>query len=673
MPRAARKSKAASGGLASGPVAKKSKASSEVTEDLAQPDSQSFADNVKTAANVTAIVAGVSGTTATDSKETLLVTDPGLMSPCDNLSKNQAIRPEQLSMEPLTNLPGMTPQSQALLPSLEEMMNWPGSDPISGGGSPMPNFLAEAEASFPHMSILGPTGLLPLPAWLPPKPPENEEDLRCPKCDIVYYSKSSIKNHIQVCKYVRKGPPPTGVPAVNSSNKTSGIQNPQVKVEAAKKRREVVDGFIKLNDDEKGSLKILEKSCFNNDPEFYEDFHAPVQKGDQVKLVYSEKTYTCKQCDEDFVGIKPFARHLYAHTFVRTAEEELPILCAGCGKEFLSKEELKKHAETVKKKSGNPKCHESLGNAKVLFKCQLCSLRFTRKENLRNHLRQYAALGRPPKDVKIFKCPSCPQIWGGEGLMKTHKLSHVKPTLAFKCLGCKNIFSSKPAIASHKCPAKSQPKGPTQTPDILQKAVNSINGTKGQPLPTASTTVSTAATNVSTKLPTKEELLYKCPKCPQTFKTRASLTGHSRVHSNYSKSFRCTWCKAVFYDDATLKEHVATHDKDVAKAKICKPCDRRFNNDHNLKLHLWHTHNMTLLDNEVWVKDPNKADGMYSVQSLAPNTPMPNQYFGEPQTIPQPNTSLAAPGGTVVKPSDLMMPNNKGSEDLLQPTTTSAK
>ena len=89
---------------------------------------------------------------------------------------------------------------------------------------------------------------------------------------------------------------------------------------------------------------------------------------------------------------------------------------------------------------------------------------------------------------QIFKCPSCPQIWGGEGLMKTHKLSHVKPTLAFKCLGCKNIFSSKPAIASHKCPAKSQPKGPAQTPDILQKAVNSINGTKGQPLPTVSTT-----------------------------------------------------------------------------------------------------------------------------------------------------------------------------------------
>ena len=49
----------------------------------------------------------------------------------------------------------------------------------------------------PPGMTMGPGGLLPLPSWLPPAP-VNEEDLRCPKCDIVYYSKSSIKNHIQV-------------------------------------------------------------------------------------------------------------------------------------------------------------------------------------------------------------------------------------------------------------------------------------------------------------------------------------------------------------------------------------------------------------------------------------------------------------------------------------------
>ena len=81
-----------------------------------------------------------------------------------------------------------------------------------------------------------------------------------------------------------------------------------------------------------------------------------------------------------------------------------------------------------------------------------------------------------------------------------------------------------------------------------------------------------------------------------------------------------------------------------------------------MKLHLWHTHNMTLLDNEVWVKDPSKADGMYSVQSLAPNMPMPIQYSTElPQIIPPPNNSFSPETpGAVVKPSDLMMPNNKG-------------
>ena len=49
----------------------------------------------------------------------------------------------------------------------------------------------------PGVMSTGPSGLLPLPAWLP-QAPVNEDDLRCPKCDIVYYSKSSIKNHIQV-------------------------------------------------------------------------------------------------------------------------------------------------------------------------------------------------------------------------------------------------------------------------------------------------------------------------------------------------------------------------------------------------------------------------------------------------------------------------------------------
>ena len=81
---------------------------------------------------------------------------------------------------------------------------------------------------------------------------------------------------------------------------------------------------------------------------------------------------------------------------------------------------------------------------------------------------------------------------------------------------------------------------------------------------------------VSTKAGSWGPRLPPPPCCDKEIVITKKLWPVSRVHSNYSKSFRCTWCKAVFYDDATLKEHVATHDKDVAKAKICKPCDRRW-------------------------------------------------------------------------------------------------
>jgi len=537
----------------------------------------------------------------------------------------------------LPSLPGMAPQSQAL-PSMEEIMNWPGSDPVAGGADVNPAGVSVAFMADPPGMSMGPGGLLPLPAWLP-QAPVSEDDLRCPKCDIVYYSKSSIKNHIQVCKYVRKTPGErvngviTNPPAAANGKVVLPVEKTRPILELP--RRVVVDGLIKLNEEEKGSLKILEKSCFTNDPEFYEDFHAPIDQEDKVKKTYATKKYRCKQCDEDFSGIKPFARHLYAHTFIKIEESELPQLCSGCGREFDSRDPLKKHCQ---ESGAGTKCLGAANSAKVLLKCQLCSLRFTRKENMRKHLRQYAALARPMKDPPCFKCPLCPQIFGGDSLMKTHKLIHVKTqNQAVKCPACLRDFASKKTLQGHKRVCKGVPDAPTTaTPNLKDPLVKTED--------------------TDTKAP-----VFQCPHCPQSFKTKASLTGHSRVHSNYNKVWKCHWCRSVFYDETTLKDHIKTHDGQVAKAKVCKPCNRRFNNDHNLKLHLWHTHNMTLLDNEVWVKDPNNKaqDGLYGFVMGGPYSP---------SNGPPPN----GPHGVGGPPADLMLPNGMLPlpEDLLPQTDT---
>ena len=78
----------------------------------------------------------------------------------------------------------------------------------------------------------------------------DDDNLRCPKCDIKYYSARSIKNHIQVCQvediFVKK----------------EAVIDPE---KSRPDRKNVKFGVKKLNQHEKNSIQILEKSCFVND------------------------------------------------------------------------------------------------------------------------------------------------------------------------------------------------------------------------------------------------------------------------------------------------------------------------------------------------------------------------------------------------------------------------
>ena len=136
---------------------------------------------------------------------------------------------------------------------------------------------------------------------------DNDDELRCPNCCITYMNKMSLKNHIQVCK------------VKNWSTSSTSLHKSRIhssSIEQHDQQKRAYEGILKLSEDEKKSLKILEESCFNNmDKISYESINL---KEEQANKNSFNMIYKCEECDEEYGNTIKFARHCYAHTFMKT-------------------------------------------------------------------------------------------------------------------------------------------------------------------------------------------------------------------------------------------------------------------------------------------------------------------------------------------------------------------
>ena len=48
-------------------------------------------------------------------------------------------------------------------------------------------------------------------------------------------------------------------------------------------------------------------------------------------------SHFCEECEIAFNITSHFARHLYAHTFIKIEEDDMPCICADCGYDFIGK------------------------------------------------------------------------------------------------------------------------------------------------------------------------------------------------------------------------------------------------------------------------------------------------------------------------------------------------
>lgn len=225
---------------------------------------------------------------------------------------------------------------------------------------------------------------------------QGKDIFKCNKCYISYENKFSYRNHVNSCQKQIVRFPLEGCEPWRGAG------------------------------DMKESIKILEKSCFLNETWDETD----LQSGD------STESFECLECENSYPNIKCFARHIYAHTFVKKPVEDQRHVCADCGKEFESKSKVDAHVKRSRKCANTPK---------VVFACLICRKIFTRKDNLRDHLKVHAGF---PRTKKKYECKKCGKSFGSTTLLTIHARVHMG-LRALSCKICKKTVTSKGALQKH--------------------------------------------------------------------------------------------------------------------------------------------------------------------------------------------------------------------------------
>ena len=279
---------------------------------------------------------------------------------------------------------------------------------------------------------------------------KEKEKLTCQKCQISYENKFSYRNHVSVCDR-------------NSFNR------PMSKEELA--------NSDKIRAEIRESVKLLERSCFS---EFEERCPAAEPPG-------AEAAFSCSVCSVQFSTVRQQARHVYAHTFVKKEAEEFCHICADCGVDFPNLIQAQMHLK-AKRCENFPK---------LVYRCEVCGIFFTRKDNLREHLRDDHVFmiksGAKKRKKSYYACKACDKIFGGASLRAIHYRSHNNKRLTaasksatnqFACNSCKRTFSCSQSLRKHSI---------RHTEDKVGKC-------------------------------------YKCSKCGNAFPNKCSAQAHERWH-----------------------------------------------------------------------------------------------------------------------------------------------
>ncbi|CAH1171139.1 unnamed protein product [Phaedon cochleariae] len=144
----------------------------------------------------------------------------------------------------------------------------------------------------------------------------------------------------------------------------------------------------------------------------------------------ASKPHKCNYCEASFTSSIKLARHITSHAGLR------PYPCKQCGRTFLLSHHLTRHMRShFASKTSSP---ESLIG---LYKCDICSMSFRRKDSLINHSAIHSMVN--------LRCVICNTVFETANMVKEHITTHLTG-LPFPCEKCDYSFESADQLEEHE-------------------------------------------------------------------------------------------------------------------------------------------------------------------------------------------------------------------------------